>query len=63
MRVINDATSGGVVRRWVGFFFFASANSISLSGIMREAGVSVTPARIALAVMPRGASSTASCRI
>ena len=32
-------------------------------GIFSSAGVTVTPARTALAVMPRGASSTASWRM
>ena len=40
----------------------SARSSAALSGILRSAGVSVTPARIAFTAIFRGASSTASCR-
>src|SRR6187402_3056832 len=56
------ATSSGVVRRCDGFLRSATVWSDSALGILRIAGVSVTPAQIAFAVMPRGPSSKASWR-
>ena len=54
------ATSSGVVRRPAGLRAWALATMASLPGILRNAGVSVTPALIATAVMPSGASSSES---
>ena len=56
------ATSSGVVSRPPGFRRFASWKRYSATGIFREAGVSVTPARIALTATPTGPSSRASWR-
>src|SRR5207302_1205833 len=57
------ATSSVVVMRPLGLRRRASAMIASWRGIFCSAGVSVTPARIAFAVMPCGASSEASWRI
>ena len=40
-----------------------AARQLAAPGMSRRAGVSVTPARIALAVIPAGASSSANCRM
>src|SRR5436309_12882639 len=56
------ATSSGVVRRRFGLRRAASREISSKFGIACAAGVAVTPARIALAVMPWPASSAASRR-
>jgi len=53
----HRATSSGVVRRLCGFRFLAISISFPCPGITRNAGMSVTPARIAFAVIPAGASS------
>ena len=55
--------SSGVVSRPFGFRSSAAATSASDPGIFSRAAVCVTPAMIAFAVIPRGASSTASCRM
>ncbi len=60
---MHRATSSGVVSRLCGLRFLAISISFSCPGISRSAGVSVTPARIAFAVIPAGASSRASCRM
>src|SRR5439155_1274450 len=57
------ATSSGVVRRPLGLRRRATSLIVSWPGIFWRAGVSVTPARIEFAVIPRGASSEASCRM
>ena len=59
------ATSWGVVIRPVGFRRVAASMIASCSGIFISAGVSVTPARMVLAVtpVPSRASSIASCRV
>src|ERR1039458_8039186 len=57
------ATSSGRVRRWCGLRRRAISMIFSWFGIWRSALESVTPARMALAVMPAGASSTASWRM
>src|SRR5262245_40413312 len=54
------ATSSVSVSRPLGFRWRATAIKISWPGILARAAVSVTPARMALAVMPREASSMAS---
>jgi len=54
---MHRATSSGVVRRLCGFRFLAISISFSCPGISRSAGVSVTPARIAFAVIPAGRPS------
>src|SRR5437870_3904702 len=59
---ISRATSSGVVRRPLGLRRRAPARIASWPGIFCSAGVSVTPARIALTAIPRGASSEASWR-
>src|SRR5438093_1514110 len=51
---IVEATSVGVVMRPLGLRRFASLISCSWTGIFRSAGVSVTPARMALPRMPVG---------
>jgi hypothetical protein len=56
------ATSAGVVMRPCGLRRRASAAIASYPGIFWAAGVAVTPARTALAVIPSGASSAASWR-
>src|SRR5439155_1585817 len=60
---IARATSSGVVRRPLGLRRRATSLIVSWPGIFWRAGVSVTPARIEFAVIPRGASSEASCRM
>src|ERR1035438_4579969 len=60
---MQRATSSGVVSRLLGLRSCAISISFSCPGMRRSAGVSVTPARMALAVMPAGASSNASCRM
>src|SRR5438093_4464739 len=55
--------SAGVVSRWCGFRCVAISTSFSLPGILRSAGVSVTPPRSAFTAIPSGASSSASCRV
>src|SRR5262245_2447911 len=57
------ATSSVVVIRPLGLRRRASAMIWSWRGIFCRAGVSVTPARTAFAVMPWGPSSAASCRM
>src|SRR5206468_2813193 len=61
---IAFATSWGVVIRPVGFRFIVMSIIVWASGILRRAGVSVTPARIAFTVTPEPlrASSIASWR-
>src|SRR5438067_1431289 len=56
---IAFATSSGVVRRPPGLRRRACAMISSLPGIFWSAGVLVTPARMELALMPRGPSSAA----
>ena len=56
------AMSSGVVTRPLGLWFWAKSSSCMPAGIFSSAGVWVMPALIALAAMPRGASSTASWR-
>src|SRR5262249_44495320 len=59
---IAPATSSGTVRRPPGFRRRASSKRTSATGILREAGVSVTPARMALTAMRAPPSSNASWR-
>src|SRR6266496_1060230 len=56
------ATSEGTVIRPAGCILLIRSIISSLPGILRSAGVSVTPARSALTAMRCGASSTASWR-
>src|SRR6266540_7231988 len=56
------ATSEGFVIRPAGWILLIRSIIASLPGILRSAGVSVTPARKALTATRCGASSTASCR-
>jgi len=55
---IAFATSSGVVARPLGLRSIARWCSSGPPGMRRSAGVSVTPARIAFAVTPSGASSS-----
>src|SRR6266568_247323 len=59
---IAPPRSVGVVRRWCGFRWVAISTSFSFPGILRSAGVSVTPPRSAFTAIPSGASSSASWR-
>ena len=61
--IIACATSSGRVARAKGFFATAAYSMLRAPGIFESAGVSVTPARMALQVMPRGPSSMASWRM
>src|SRR2546426_1487372 len=53
---IAPPRSAGVVSRWCGFRCVAISTSFSLPGILRSAGVSVTPPRNPFTAVPSAAS-------